>query len=81
MQPDLNSLRIDKSLKNNPQATGGTRWARWSKWWILGGIALFLLLGAARFILNRVSAATEVEVVRVSSASGGVANTPAGEVL
>lgn len=81
MQPDLNSLRIDKSLKNSPQTTGGTRWARLSKWWIIGGVLLFLLLGAARFIFNRVNAATEVEVVRVSSNTGAAANTPAGEVI
>lgn len=81
MQPDLNSLRIDKSLKNGPQTTGGTRWARWSKWWIIGGVLLFLLLGAARFLYNRVNAATEVAVVRVSSNAGGAANAPAGEVI
>ncbi|MBS1786606.1 MAG: efflux RND transporter periplasmic adaptor subunit [Acidobacteria bacterium] len=81
MQPDLNSLRIDKSLKNSPQTSGGSRWARWSKWWILGGIAIFLLLGAWRFINSRLNAATEVEVVRVSASTGGAANTPAGEVL
>ena len=81
MQPDLNSLRIDKSLKNSPQATGGSRLARWSKWWILGGIALFLLLGAARFVYSRLNSETEVEVVRVTAASGGAAGTPVGEIL
>ena len=81
MQPDLNSLRIDKSLKNSPQASGGSRLARWSKWWILGGIALFLLLGAARFIYNRLNTEIEVEVVRVSAAAGGTASTPVGEIL
>ncbi len=81
MQPDLNSLRIDKSLKNSPQGNGGSRLARWSKWWILGGIALFLLLGAARFIYNRLNTEIEVEVVRVNVASGGAASTPAGEIL
>ncbi|MGH9837579.1 MAG: efflux RND transporter periplasmic adaptor subunit [Blastocatellia bacterium] len=81
MQPDLNSLRIDKSLKNGPQTTSGTRWGRWAKWWIIGGVLLFLLLGAARFIFNRANAATEVEVVRVSSSAGGSSGTPAGEVI
>lgn len=81
MQPDLNSLRIDKSMKNIPQSGGGSRWARWSKWWILGGIALFLLLAAARFLNSRLNAATEVEVVRVSATTGGAARVPAGEVL
>ncbi len=81
MQPDLNSLRIDKSMKNSPQSTGGSRWARWSKWWILGGIGIFLLLGGVRFINNRVNAAIEVETVRVSASTGDAANTPSGEVL
>lgn len=81
MQPDLNSLRIDKSMKNTPQSGGGSRWARWSKWWILGGIALFLLLGAASFLNSRLNATTEVEVVRVSATTGGGASVPAGEVL
>lgn len=81
MQPDLNSLRIDKSLKNGPQTSGGTRWGRWSKWWIIGGVSLFLLLSAARLIYNRVNAATVVEVVRVSSNLGGPANARAGEVI
>nr|MBP6823636.1 efflux RND transporter periplasmic adaptor subunit [Acidobacteriota bacterium] len=81
MQPDLNSLRIDKSMKNSPKSAGGSGWARWAKWWILGGIALFLLLGAARFINSRLNAATEVEVVRVNATSSNAANVPAGEVL
>lgn len=81
MQPDLNSLRIDKSMKNSPQGTGNSRWARWSKQWILGGIALFLLLGAARFINSRLNAATEVEIVRVSATTSGTSTVPAGEVL
>lgn|SRR5262245_11784108 len=81
MQPDLSSLKIDKSLKNAPRTEGRVRWARWSKWWIIGGVLVFLLLGAARFIYNRVNAATEVEVVRVSSSAGGPAETPAGEVI
>jgi HlyD family secretion protein len=82
MQPDLSSLRIDKSLKNGPQTSGGTRLARWVKWWIIGGVSLFLLFGAARFIYNRVNAATEVETVRVSASnSGEPGSAPAGEVI
>ena len=81
MQPDLSSLRIDKSLKNSPQATGGGRGARWVKWWILGGVSLFLLLGAARFVYNRVNAATEVETVRVSSNPNASSEPATGEVI
>lgn len=75
MQPDLKSLRIDKSLKSSAQPPV----ARWAKWWILGGVLLFLLLGAARFVYNRVNSAVEVDVVRVSA--GGASNgAAAGEV-
>ena len=82
MQPDLNSLRIDKSLKNAPQATGGgSRLARWSKWWILGGVTLFVLLGAARFVYNRLNTDIEVETVRVTAAASAATNVPAGEVI
>ncbi len=78
MQPDLNSLRIDKSLKNSSQQPSV---ARWAKWWIIGGVLVFLLLGAARFVYNWANAATEVEVGRVSNNNGGAANSPAGAVI
>jgi HlyD family secretion protein len=43
MATDLDSLRIDK----DKTATGGSRWA---SRWIVGGVLVFLLLGAARFV-------------------------------
>jgi HlyD family secretion protein len=60
MQPteDLNSLRIDGSLK---QAHSERRWPQRV---IIGGVLLFLLLGAARFAWNAVYAAVEVQTVR-----------------
>ena len=43
MEQDLQSLKIDKSLKV------GTRGeSSWTMKWIVGGVLLFLLLGAAR---------------------------------
>jgi HlyD family secretion protein len=75
MQPDLNSLRIDKSLKN-----GAEQPARWAKWWIGGGVLLFLLLGAARYVYNQVNAATEVEVARATKTTTG-AGASAGAVI
>lgn len=65
MQPDLNSLRIDKSLKN-----GAEQPARWARWWIIGGVLLFVLLGAARYVYNQVNAAPEVEIARATKATG-----------
>ena len=78
MQPDLNSLRIDKSLKSGSQ---NPTIARWAKWWIISGVLLFLLLGAARYVYNRVNAATPVEVMRVNSNFSGQPNAAAGAVI
>jgi HlyD family secretion protein len=76
MQPDLNSLRIDKSLKTSAQPSGISRWA---KWWIIGGVLLFVLLGAARFIYSRANAALEVEVARATKTTSN--NAVAGSVI
>jgi len=59
MTADLQGLRIDKSLKT------GDKPPRWAARWILAGVALFALLGAARFGYNRLTAAVDVEVTRV----------------
>ncbi len=76
MQPDLNSLRIDKSLKTSAQPPGI---ARWAKWWIIGGVLLFVLLGAARFIYSRANAAIEVEVARATKTTN--TSAPTGSVI
>ena len=76
MQPDLNSLRIDKSLKNTPS---GSSVSRWAKWWIIGGVLLFAALGAARFISSKVNAALEVEVARATKTTNNAAN--AGSII
>jgi HlyD family secretion protein len=65
MDAELKDLQIDRTKR---RSTGPSKWA---VWWILGGVALFVLLGLARFALRRVSAATEVEVMRVKSISPG----------
>lgn len=62
MTTDLDSLRIDKDKK--PSA----RPPRWQSRWIVGGVLLFLLLGAARFLGPRLSQPAEVQTVRVVSA-------------
>ncbi|MEP7362903.1 MAG: efflux RND transporter periplasmic adaptor subunit [Acidobacteriota bacterium] len=59
MTTDLDSLRIDKDKK---PATGGSRW---SSRWIIGGVLVFLLFGAARFILPNLSKPPEVQTIEV----------------
>ncbi len=68
MEPELKSLRIDRSKKT----TAGP--SRWSTGWIVGGILLLLLLGAGRYAYGILNKATEVEVLRVRATSS---NDPA----
>lgn len=65
MEPELNSLRIDRSQKR----AGGP--SRWSTVWIFSGIALLALLGAGRFAYGVISRAAEVDVARVRTAAAG----------
>lgn len=82
MAADLDSLRIDRSLKN---PSGGSGPSKWATRWILAGIAIFVLLGAGRFAMERLDPVTEVRVVRAVSASGasspGSGGAPAGETI
>ncbi len=59
MSDELSKLRIDRSAK---QKSSG-----WSTKWIIGGIAIFLLLGVGRTVYDRLNAATEVEIRRVQA--------------
>src|SRR5713226_9501443 len=70
MEAELKGLRIDRTQRKEPAAS------KWATRWILAGVALFLLLGAGRFVYEKVNAAPVVEVQRVKaatspSASGG----------
>ena len=70
MDAELKSLQIDRSKRRQDVSPWATRW-------ILAGITLFVLLGAARFIYGKLNEATEVELVRVqapSTESGGESN-------
>ena len=60
----LASLKIDRDRRNNSRA-------RWSKWWILVSVLLFVLFGVWRFSSN--TAALEVETMRVEAAGAGSA--------
>jgi HlyD family secretion protein len=66
MEDELKNLRIDRAKKNN----GGSRWA---VRWILAGVILIALLGAANLIYGWMNRAAEVEVVRVQAASAASA--------
>ena len=73
MDDELKSLRIDRNKRRTPEPS------KWARRWILGGIALFLLLGLSRFAYQRVNAATEVQVERVRAL--GAESAPRGIVL
>src|SRR5205085_9761134 len=53
--------------------------AKWAKRWIIGGVLVFLLLGAWSMLSTRINAAPEVEVQRVRSMNSAAA--PQGVVL
>jgi HlyD family secretion protein len=72
MDAELQNLRIDRSKKRQQPS-------RWAFRWILGGVILFLLLGAWRLWTRKANAATAVEVARVQTV--GAANAPQGIVL
>jgi HlyD family secretion protein len=70
MEAELKNLSIDRSQRRPP--TG----SKWAARWIVGGVALFLLLGAGRFAYEKMNAAPVVDVQRVKpagsvSAAGG----------
>lgn len=74
MDAELKSLRIDRSRKRSGEPS------KWATRWIIGGIAILLLLGAARFAYTRMNAPIEVSVMRVQ-ASGGSGQPAQGVVL
>jgi HlyD family secretion protein len=67
MQPDLKSLKIDRSKR----ASNGP--SRWAVRWILAGVLLFLLAGAAATWYKRANAPLAVETVRVTANRQGPA--------
>lgn len=77
MEKDLRSLTIDKSLKSQPRESS------WATKWIVGGILLFLLLGAARYFYESVNREIEVSTLRVTAAQmgGGKGGAPEGSII
>jgi HlyD family secretion protein len=69
---DLQSLRIDRSARGN----GGGEPPAWARRYILGGIALVVLLGLASVAYRAFSSDTsEVEVVRAASKTNDAGST------
>ena len=70
MEPQLGNLKIDRSQKR------ATEPSPWATRFIIAGIALFVLLGAAALTWNRLNAAsTEVETVRVHAMTSGAGSS------
>jgi HlyD family secretion protein len=63
MESQLKDLRIDRSKRRSDEPSP------WAVRWIVAGVAIFALLGLARFIYGKMNAATEVEIVRVHAAA------------
>ncbi|MGH9722778.1 MAG: efflux RND transporter periplasmic adaptor subunit [Bryobacteraceae bacterium] len=74
METELKNLRIDRSQREPAPS-------RWATRWIIGGVLLFLLLGAARFFYERANAAMLVETVRVKASGAPDGALPAGVIL
>jgi HlyD family secretion protein len=73
MDAELKSLHIDRARKRTGEP------AKWATRWIIGGVLLFVLLGAGRLVYSRANGATEVQIQRVHSITSGSAG--AGVVL
>jgi HlyD family secretion protein len=71
---ELKRLRIDRSEKNTRRGE-----SKWTARWIIAGILLFVLLGAARLVWQWMNAATPVETARVRAIGG--AGAVQGEVI
>lgn len=63
MEPELKSLRIDRSKRSADQPP------RWAMIWIVSGVVLLLLLGAGGYVYGMLNGEPQVDVVRVSAAS------------
>jgi HlyD family secretion protein len=73
MDAELKSLQIDRDKKRSGEPS------KWATRWIIGGVLLFVALGAGRFAYSRLTAATEVQIQRVKAISSG--RTAQGVVL
>ena len=65
MEGDLKSLRIDRGRKQRTEPSS------WAKWWIIGGVFLFLFAGLGNFIYGKWNAAVPVDLYRVELPQAG----------
>src|SRR5579864_4285110 len=63
MESELKDLRIDRAKRRSDEPSP------WAVRWIIAGVVIFALLGLARFVYEKLNAATEVEIVRVRAAT------------
>jgi HlyD family secretion protein len=75
VQPELRGLCIDREKKSSKEPS------KWSTRWIVGGIILLLLLGAARLLYGWYNSATEVETVRVRAVAVTGGSAESGPVI
>lgn len=75
MEADLKSLKIDRAAAR-PDTP-----APWARRIILGGVALFVVLGAAAIWHKSAGAATPVEIVRIAPAASSAGNSDEETVL
>jgi HlyD family secretion protein len=73
MDAELKNLQIDRTQRRSTEPS------KWATRWIIGGVLLFVMLGAWRLLSEKVNAAAEVEVQRVKSISA--ASAPQGVIL
>jgi HlyD family secretion protein len=66
VEPDLKNLRIKRGLGLAAEGEIAPT-SRWSARWILTGMVVFVLLGAASMIWKRAAAAPEVDTVRAAA--------------
>jgi HlyD family secretion protein len=59
MDAELKGLRIDRNQRRGDEPSP------WAVRWIVSGVALFVVLGAGRFLYGQLTAATDVDIVRV----------------
>lgn len=65
MDSELKSLRIDRPAKRYGEPSP------WAVRWIVGGVAILVLLGAGNVLYSRLNATAEVDVVRVKAPATG----------
>jgi HlyD family secretion protein len=69
MVTELKNLQIDRGKRRTSEPSP------WAVRWIVAGVVIFVLLGAARFIYAKLTEATIVDVVRVHAAAPLAAGT------